>query len=145
MALMRTASPPEPVAIAPPPGDGEPSMTDLATRLAQESIELAAVELRRFAAEVRQRQADATRAATALFLSGMFATVGIATLAGGAVLYFGRAWRDHAAAALATGGLLVLLALASAWFLMFAARRLGTADHGGQGRKAEERSPGNGT
>lgn len=117
------------------------SVADLTTRLAQEGIELAALQLRRLGVEVRERRRHAVRASVAVFLGAATAGIGIMTLAGGAVLYFGRMWGDHATAALATGGLLLLFAAAAG--AVFASAMRGIA--GTPADEAQEGSPRNGT
>ncbi|SRR6266545_3283211 len=119
----------------------EGSVAELATRLAQEGVGLVAVELRRLSAEVRRRRRYAGRTAAALLLGAACTSVGTMTLAGAAVLYLGRVWRDYAAAAAATGVLLLLAAVSAGWVLRSFARRIARADTAGE---PEQRSTGHG-
>lgn len=116
------------------------TVANLTARLAQDGIELVAIELRRIRAEVSGRRRHAVRAAVALYLGAMTGAVGTAVLACAAVLYLGPLWDSHAAAALATGAVLVLVAAIAAAVLFAALRRIGAS-----GREADERSPGHGT
>lgn len=122
--------------------DADASMANLAARLAQQGVELAAVELRRIGAEVRERQRHAVRAAVALYLITTAAGVGIAVLSTASVLYLGRQWDDYAGGALATGVVLLALAAAASCIFKSAARRLGAgpeAEH--QPTRSDERNP----
>jgi uncharacterized membrane protein YqjE len=142
MNLTRTAPRLAPAQVEPgstPQADG--SVADLATRLAQEGMQLAALELRRLGAEVRERRRHVVRAAVSALLGAVTAVIGIAALAGGSVLYLGRLWNDHAAAAAATGALFLLLAVAIGCVAVSALRRVG----GASTDEADERSPRNGT
>jgi hypothetical protein len=103
---------------------GQESVADLAARLAQESAALGAVELRRIAAEARRRGGQASRVAAAALLASTCAGTALAALSVASVLYFGRMWQDYAAGALATGVLLLLVALAAARMLWLAIRKL---------------------
>jgi uncharacterized membrane protein YqjE len=106
----------------------EGSVAELATRLAQEGVGLVAVELRRLAAEVRVRKRYAARIAGALLLGVAFASMATISLAGGVILYLGRLWGDYGAAALAVGGLLLVVALVAALVVRSAVRQIGTDD-----------------
>lgn len=121
--------------------EGEDSVADLATRLAQEGWDLAAVEVRRVAAELRERKQYATRAAIALMLGGGFAAAAIAVLATAAVLYLGQRWGNYAAGALATGVLLMVLAMVAGFTVMASARRFGRRKPAGESAARHERSP----
>jgi len=126
---------------------GDDSVAELATRLAQDGVALAGVELRRLTVELRHRGRDATRALVAGIFAAGFAVVGTIALAGGAVLYLGRMWQDYAASAVATGVLFLLFALATGLILISAIRCLtGTGgEPGPDAGEARERSPGDGT
>lgn len=122
--------------------EAEDSVADLATRLAQEGWELAAVEVRRVAAELRERKQYAGRAAMALILGGTFGTVATFVLATAAVLYLGQRWGNYAAGALATGVLLVLMAVAAGVTVMASARKFSRRKPVGDTALArQERSP----
>lgn len=126
---------------------GDDSVADLATRLAQESAALVGVELRRLTVEVRHRGRDATRAVVSGVIAGGLAIVGMISLAGGSVLYLGRMWQDYAAGAFATGVLFMLFALATTFVLISAMRcltRTGGEPSAGADA-APERSPSDGT
>lgn len=129
---------------------GDDSVAELAKRLAQESVALADVELRRLGAAVRQRQREAARVVTAGALAASLAAVAVATLAAASILYLGRLWQDYAAGALATGVLLLALAAAAAAVLVRGIRNLTRAEHEPirgalQARELVERSPSDGT
>ena len=120
---------------AEPPPNGHPavqeeeSVAGLATRLAQQGLELAAVELRRLGGEVRERRRYAVRVVVALYLVRTFAALGLAVLAVGAVLVVGRMLDDYGIAALATGGVLLVAGIISAMVLTSAAHRVaGSSD-----------------
>jgi uncharacterized membrane protein YqjE len=120
----------------------EDSLAHLATRLAQESVALASVEIRRLGAEVHDRRRYVARAAVAGTVAVALALVGVTTLAGAAVLYLGRMWQSYAAGALATGVLLVLFALAASWMVAAALRGLTepTREANRDAEPAQERS-----
>jgi uncharacterized membrane protein YqjE len=99
------------------------------------------VELRRVAAELRERKQYATRAAIALMLGGSFASVAIAVLSTAAVLYLGQMWGNYAAGALATGVLLMVLAMVAGFTVMASARRFGRRKPAGDSAARQERSP----
>ena len=123
MAIMRSAPGLDLARTEPAPADHD-SLGELAGRLAQESVALAGVELRRFGVEVRQRQRHAVRALDAGVVVAALASVATMALAGGAVLYLGRMWQDYAAGAAATGVLLLLLAGGASCVLISAMRGL---------------------
>jgi len=125
------------------PGQGEGSMAELATRLAQESVSLAVVEVRRFVVELRERQRSAVRAAVALFLGAGLGLLSIATLTVGVILYLGSVW-NYAAGALVTGGALLLMTLVALAIARAAGRSVaGPREPAGDDR--DERSPSHGT
>jgi uncharacterized membrane protein YqjE len=146
MDLTRTATRLEPARIESglPPRRDE-SLGDLAHQLAQQGVELAAVELRRLGAEVRERRRHAVRAAVALYLSGVAGALTLAVLSGAAILYLGRRWNDYAAAAGATGALLLLITAVAAGVLIGALRRTGASSTRGDDRETaaptDERNP----
>lgn len=121
-------------------GQGEESLGRLATRLAQQGLELASVELRRLGGEVRERRRHAVRAAVALYLVRTFAGLGLAVLATGAVLHVGRLWGNYGAAALATGGVLIAAAIIAGLVLTSAAHRMAATTDPGAGDAADERT-----
>lgn len=134
MELQRPSTRLAPTRAEPPP-NGQPAVQDeeslagLATRLAQQGLELAAVELRRLGGEVRERRRHAVRVVVALYLVRTFAALGLAVLAVGAVLMVGRMLDDYGIAALATGGVLLLAGIISAMVLTSAAHRVaGSSD-----------------
>ncbi|HTE54326.1 MAG TPA: phage holin family protein [Kofleriaceae bacterium] len=141
MELQRTSSRLAPARVEPGTnGHGEESLAGLATRLAQQGLELASVELRRLGGEVRERRRHAVRAAVALYLVRLFAAVGIAALASGSVLYLGRLWGSYGAASLATGGVLIAAAIVAGMVLSSAAHRMvDSADDSEAAGAADER------
>ncbi|HKE16246.1 MAG TPA: phage holin family protein [Kofleriaceae bacterium] len=119
-------------------GLGQESVADLAARLAQESAALGAVELRRIGAEARRRGGQASRVAAAALLASTCAGAALAVLAVALILYLGRMWQDYAAGALATGVLLLLVALASGWMLLVAIRKLTRGERPGPDQRLDE-------
>ena len=135
MELQRPSTRLAPTRAEPPPNghpavhDDDESLAGLATRLAQQGLELAAVELRRLGGEVRERRRHAVRVVVALYLVRTFAALGLAVLAVGAVLVVGRMLDDYGIAALATGGVLLVAGIISAMVLTSAAHRVaGSSD-----------------
>ncbi len=124
MAIMRSAPGLDLARTEPAPADQDSSFADLATRLAQESVALAGVEIRRLGVEVRHRRRHAVRALASGIIAAGLAGVGAMALAGGAVLYLGRMWQDYAAGAAATGVLFLLLAGGVSFVLISAIRGL---------------------
>lgn len=106
------------------PNKGEDSMAVLATRLAEEGMALAAVELRRLGVEVGQRRRHAVRAVVAGIVAAGFAAAATAMLAVAVLLYLGRLWQDYAAGALAAGALLLVMASIGGRIVVSAMRRL---------------------
>jgi uncharacterized membrane protein YqjE len=100
------------------------SLGELATRLAQESVALAGIELRRLGVEVRHRRHHAARVVTAAIAVTWLAAVALLALACGAALYLGRMWQDYAAGAAATGVVFLLLAGGATCLLVSASRKL---------------------
>jgi uncharacterized membrane protein YqjE len=142
MALMRSEPRTSLARIAPGTADpGQDSVAELAGRLAQESVALAVVEARRLGAEVRESGGQAARVAAAAFLVAVLIGVALSALAVAAILYLGRMWQDYAAGALATGVLLLLVALAAAWRLVAAIKR----PTRGESHEPQERSASHGT
>lgn len=120
------------------------SFGDLASRLAQESVALAGVELRRLGVEVRHRRRHAARVVAAAIAVTWLAAVAALALACGAMLYLGRMWQDYAAGAVATGVIFLLLAGGASCFLISASRSL-TRPLPGPGPDAPERNQTDGT
>lgn len=134
MALTHRASRPELAPVEPgilaererrphPPEEG--SVTDLATRLAQEGWDLVAAELRRISAEVRQRRQHAGRVVLALLLTSTFMVLAALALSVALFLHLGRTWGNYAAGALVTGVVLLVSAAVAGGLLKASARRLG--------------------
>jgi uncharacterized membrane protein YqjE len=123
MAITRSAPGLELARPEPPPADHD-SLGELATRLAQESVALAGVEIRRLGVEVRHRRRHAARVLVSAIVVTWLAAVGAMALAVGAILFLGRLWQDYAAGAAAAGVLFLLVAGGAACFLVRASRDL---------------------
>ncbi len=123
MAITRSAPGLELARKEPAPAEQD-SLGELATRLAQESVALAGLELRRLGVEVRHRRRHAARVVAAAIAVTWLAAVAALALACGAALYLGRMWQDYAAGAAATGVLFLLLAAGATCFLVSASRSL---------------------
>jgi len=91
--------------------DGESSVGDLMSRLAHESKELVALEVRRLRVEVRDQARRAAKTAAAGYVA--IELVALATLALSVAVFLVLAdwWGSYAAAAFATAGLLSVAAL----------------------------------
>jgi hypothetical protein len=135
------SAPLEPGALARANRNGdEESLAKLTAKLAQQAVELAAVELKRIPYEMRQQRKEIVRASAALLFGSGFAAVGMASLVTGSILSLGRAWDNYGAAALATGGGLLVLTVIAFSIVVSATRRIR-----GKSDDDEERSPDHGS
>ena len=89
----------------------EQSIGELVTRLAQESRDLAAIELRRVRVEMREQSRRAARAAAAGYVAVDFVALATLALAVGVFLVLAGWWDSYVAAAFVTSGLLAVVAL----------------------------------
>ena len=105
--------------------DEDPSVAELVKRLAQESRDLAAVEMQRLRVEMRDQARRAGRAAAAGYLAIDFVGVASLALAVGVFLLLADAWNSYTAAAFATSGLLAVIALCAALVMRGMMKRIG--------------------
>jgi uncharacterized membrane protein YqjE len=91
--------------------DGDASVGELMSRLAQEGKELAALEVRRLRVEMKEQARRAATTAAAGYVA--VELIALATLALGVAVFFVLAdwWGNYAAAAFATSGLLAVAAV----------------------------------
>jgi uncharacterized membrane protein YqjE len=93
------------------PSPDEQSVGELVSRLAHESRDLAAIELRRLRVEMGEQTRRAARAAAAGYIAIDFIALATLALAVGVFLVLASWWNSYAAAAFATSGLLAIVAL----------------------------------
>ena len=131
MALVPMERPTE--ALERSPAAVDASVGELVSRLAQESRDLVAVEVRRLRLEARRQSRFLTNAAQAGAVAVACLTLASVALTTGVFLGLGAWWHSYVGAAFVTGGLLALAGLAALLVAQRYIRRLrsgsGSGDH----------------